>query len=515
MKNILYLLFFLQNIALAQKYDAQWLFGCCGPSGHTSNPSFGNSILNFNTTPTTTYYTPNHDVKLFLTYASICNPTTGDLVAYTNGLSVYGDNGQEMINGDSINAQDPQWASSAALGYEAYGGATILPKPNNPNIYYLLHKQYFRCTPPDLLGFAPTGFDSFLLLLTTINTHGTPRVISKNQHFFANDTIANFSVVKHGNGRDYWIAAQDFRMRKVRYFLLDPHGLNFHHEQTLSPISTWPLGVGWHGIASPDGSKMAFYDFGAGSLLYDFDRCSGMLSNGLRIPLADSTIILGTLAFSPNSRYLYVTSGQGREIHQYDTQAANVLTSKQVVAVNDGFSYKPYVNNNYTIFHNFTSIYLAPDNKIYGTKTSTDYFSTVIENPDAAGAACNIQQHSLRLPTYNRGTIPTYINYRLGALSGSVCDSLAVPTTNIEQSSNLRIYPNPSNGITRLAWDTPIIKSFPITIYDNLGRVVATYSTSPNITYIDIDTENWTNGLYFVKIQNETQNTTQTLSVTH
>ena len=50
---------------------------------------------------------------------------------------------------------------------------------------------------------------------------------------------------------------------------------------------------------------------------------------------------------------------------------------------------------------------LAPDNKIYVSIPNTVRAIHVIHNPNAKGAACEVEQRGLILPTYNKFGIPT------------------------------------------------------------------------------------------------------------
>src|SRR6185436_17991630 len=69
---------------------------------------------------------------------------------------------------------------------------------------------------------------------------------------------------------------------------------------------------------------------------------------------------------------------------------------------------------------------LMSDNKIYGMPGSCgNHFMHVINSPDSVASLCNLQQHIITLPTYNWAAFPNYPNYRLGKLTGSLCDTLS------------------------------------------------------------------------------------------
>ena len=91
----------------------------------------------------------------------------------------------------------------------------------------------------------------------------------------------------------------------------------------------------WAGqpTVSPDGTKFAYsnYDISMGYYwqdirLFDFDRCSGNFTFNSLAYLPDS-VGGGGVAFSPNSRYLYVSSW--KRIYQLDTYSTYVAASMQ------------------------------------------------------------------------------------------------------------------------------------------------------------------------------------------
>ena len=52
-----------------------------------------------------------------------------------------------------------------------------------------------------------------------------------------------------------------------------------------------------------------------------------------------------------------------------------------------------------------------------------------IDNLNDQGLSCNVFNHCITIPTYNTFTIPNLLNYFLGAVSGSICDTQTVSLT--------------------------------------------------------------------------------------
>jgi PKD repeat protein len=75
---------------------------------------------------------------------------------------------------------------------------------------------------------------------------------------------------------------------------------------------------------------------------------------------------------------------------------------------------------------NFFAGQLAPDGRIYITASNGSDIFHVIHRPDEPGAASLVEQHGIRLPTYNASSIPVFPNFRLGPVDGSACDTLGI-----------------------------------------------------------------------------------------
>lgn len=181
-----------------------------------------------------------------------------------------------------------------------------------------------------------------------------------------------------------------------------------------------PISNAGQAVFSPDGSTYAKLNSpgspGAWLDIYDFDRCTGTLSNYRKIFKKPGDIC--GLAISPNSRYLYLSLG--RVLYQYDLYAADLAGSETVVGEYDGFQSPPL----WPTF--FFMLQLAPDGKIYMNSASNVNRLHVISAPDFAGAACQFQQHAFAIPTLNNWSLPNFPNYRLGPLDGSACDTLSL-----------------------------------------------------------------------------------------
>ena len=150
--------------------------------------------------------------------------------------------------------------------------------------------------------------------------------------------------------------------------------------------------------------------------IFDFDRCTGQLSNRRTKFLNYPGFGVG-VAVSPDSRYLYVM--RTTKAFQYDLTANDIFATETLVAEWDGFiSGIPYGS-----YFRFSQ--LAPDGRIYAASSPTFHLHQ-INFPNRSGTNCDFKQHSINLTIYNRYTIPNFPNYRLGPVDGSSCDTLGI-----------------------------------------------------------------------------------------
>ncbi len=363
------------------------------------------------------------EISYFRTNANITNEE-GQLLFSTNGAYLANATGEQMLNGGGLN---PSWYTSQyPNGLHISQSELILPKPGSPGIFLLIHGTL------DNPSEAPAPFSAYYLYLTTIDMSldgGLGGVVSKNQ-VLLQDTlnVGKISAVRHANGRDWWVFCHKWGTSLYFRFLLTPEGVSLDGTQS---IGVTRIADGGQVCFSPDGSRFAYFYAGPSGLeIFDFDRCTGLFSNPAHIPIVATGGACG-VAFSPNSRFVYVSSSP--DVYQFDAEAEDVAASQVLIATWDGF-YSPSP----PFATMFDLAQLAPDGKVYiGTGNGTLHLH-VIHNPDAPGLACNLEQHGVELPRYFMNSLPNHPNYHLGALSGTVCDSLGLSTLTPGPSPNER-----------------------------------------------------------------------------
>ncbi|MBL7962777.1 MAG: WD40 repeat domain-containing protein, partial [Flavobacteriales bacterium] len=354
----------------------------------------------------------------------------GNLLFSTNGAYIAKATGDTLLNGTGLNPSN--YTSLYPEGLYLPQSVLILPKPDAPGMYYLFHG-----TLDDQLG----QFAQYLYL-TTIDMSlngGLGGVVNKNEVLIADTlNVGKITAVRHANGRDWWVFCHKQPTNIFHRLLVTPYGISGPVQQAIGVTRYADIG---QVCFSPDGNKFAYY-WGEGEDLeiFAFDRCIGLFSNPVHI-LIDDANSMGGVAFSPNSRYLYVSSVE--DVYQYDTEATNIEASMVHIAHWDGF---------YSPSPPFATLFdiaqLAPDGKIYiGTGNGTLHLH-VIHDPNSAGIACNVEQHGVALPRYFMNSLPNHPNYHLGPLAGSPCDTLglSVGGGQGEPALHVQAYPNPNTG---------------------------------------------------------------------
>ena len=427
------LLFFLlvhSHFLFSQGMNNLWL----GGYGEQWGPPWGGVDLNFMSgSLIITTVTRTMDYKR--TNANITD-ASGNLLFSTNGAYIANATGDTMYNGTGLNPSI--YTSNYPEGLHISQACLILTKPDAPGIYHLFHG-----TIDDQIG----QFAQYLYLTTIdMSLDGTlGGVVSKNQALIADMlNVGKITAVRHANGRDWWVFCHKQNTNIFYRLLVTPDGVSGPDQQAIGIARYADIG---QVCFSPDGSKFAYY-WGEGEDLeiFDFDRCTGLFADPVHI-LIDDDNSMGGVAFSPNSRFLYVSSVE--DVYQYDTEAPDITASMVHIAHWDGF---------YSPSPPFATLFdiaqLAPDGKIYiGTGNGTQHLH-VIHDPDETGLACNIEQHGIALPKYFMNSLPNHPNYHLGPVDGSVCDSLGINVGVPEEVLRLGVqaYPNPNAGNFTLSY---------------------------------------------------------------
>ena len=423
--------------------------------------------------------------------ASIANEN-GKLLFYAetratisgNTTLVFDTTHQVMQNGNNI------------VGRGWYQELVIVPNPANDSTYYL-----FSIGVTSIYGLYYSIIDMRL-------NNGLGAVTVKNVQLQSFEQVDCLNAVKHGNGRDWWVL-----FRKAGSL---SNGNNDWYSYLITPVSVQNFSI--QSIGSLNKTNSGYTNLIGLVELYDFDRCSGLLSNPVTIePEAlPSVPYTWSCEFSPDASKLYVsTADQPTWLFQYDLNASNITLSKDTLWT---ISSPQYAGG---------GLKLAPDNKIYlasiyynGVQFPYPYQDTVynmynmnlsvINQPDSLGIACDFQPYSFYLGgkrTYLG--LPNNPDYELGALTGSICDTLT-SVKEITEQNVINIFPNPFfNKIALQYQQHSNTKIKEATIFNSTGEIV--FEKKVAQTLYELDLSFLPNGVYFLTIHTEKSTITKKL----
>ena len=425
--GVLTLFILFTTITTAQYNNNFWVFGdSCGIE-------FNNGVLsNFRSS-----------MKMLRGSTSIGNDigtfaysARNDTYIPVNGR-VWNKYNEQMPNGDSI------------YGGGWYHERLFVPVPGSDSLLYL-----FSCC-----GTSSCPYGLYYTIIDLSANSDSGAIIQKNVPINNYPAFDALMAVQHGNGRDWWLLYQkwdgssgNIGFNNFYLYLIDSSGINLNSEQFVGQNHSTNAG---HLMFSPTGNRFSLVSFRNLIQLYNFDRCSGVISLWETVEVENTPPINSyylSSAFSPDGSKLYVSENSALDtipskLLQFDLQSSPIVNSK-------------------TVIHNFqistegiADLKLAPDGKIYLAAADeinpwiyADTFYTqinthlsVINQPDSLGLACDFQPFSFYLGgarTYYG--LPNNPDYELGAWVGSPCDTL---TTNLT--------PNPSpeeRGAWMQAW---------------------------------------------------------------
>ena len=295
--------------------------------------------------------------------ATISN-ASGNLLFYTDGVTVYNRNHVVMTNGTGLFGD----ASSTQ-------SAIIVQQPGASNIYYIF-------TSDNDVG--PNGICYSIVDMSLSSGLGAVTVKNFN---LVSQSCEKLCAIRHCNNQDMWVVSHDWNSNIYRTWCVTSGGVN---------IYAWALGnVIPSGItqsaygqmkASFDGEKIAtcYYGFGNGTgtnriEICDFDKSTGFVSN---CQVLSTEIGIYGCEFSPNGNILYASTNGGILL-QWNLSSgilATIQATRRVVA-NTG----PFMG----------SLQIAPDNKIYLARNQTSL--SVINNPNIYGIGCGYSDLSIPL----------------------------------------------------------------------------------------------------------------------
>ncbi len=442
------------GLGQAQLHDKHWMFYQGGiPQLAASycqtylpplqdNYKFGMSDMDFTASGlvVNTRCDSLRDLVLSSGYISMSDEA-GNYLFSTDGKRVIDSTGNLMQNGDSLSFRAvidffrDLYNTSNVLVYTV-GNIVCLPYPGHPGRYIIVEQTLVPEYDSALFNYVLRNRGLVYHVVDMAANNGRGALVQRYQPIpLPTDSLegGNMKACRHANGRDWWIIQTGYKNNCYHRILLSPGGLDYLGKQYVGQFTGHPdRGEGFIPAFSPDGAYYARANyFNGGSFsVFTFDRQNGLLADEINInPTTNMIEIPYAVEFSPSSKKLYVSSG----IHllQFDLsvyQRTFIEISEFAIldTIND-----PYIQYSHPLYgpsssmNVFERMQLAPDGRIYMAPRPGMLISA-IEAPDVQGAACSFNWFSAYTPTYPGVSLPNNPHYRLGALTGSICDTLGL-----------------------------------------------------------------------------------------
>ncbi len=293
--------------------------------------------------------------------ATMCS-TTGDLLFYTNGNRIWNRDHEQMPRGDSLQG-----------GLLLNQNSVIVPLPGSDSLYYL-----FTVSDSDTVHQCSYS-------IVDVSLDGGSGDVSQKNVVVQINVLEKIAAALHCNGLDFWVLVHD-KLTGFYAYLLTDQGLVA--PPVVSLVGTQPQAdIGYLKI-SPASDRLALPVNKDGLLaeVFNFNNHSGLVSDPVKIEAKSDNVYCYGLEFSPNGRYLYMsTGGRNYEVWQYDlTQTDEVVFNQSARLISSG--------NNF-------AMQLAIDGGIYIASENRPYVNAIL-HPEKEGEACSYQSQAL---TFNQG----------------------------------------------------------------------------------------------------------------
>ena len=309
---------------------------------------------------------------------------SGQLLFYTDGVTVYNANHQVMLNGNGLNGH-----------YSATQSGVIVPNPADTNIYYVFTVD--ELADPNGLCYSEVNMtlDGGLGAITT----------NKNIQLLT-PVCEKITAVLHDNYTNIWVLTHEWNSNSFYAYLVDGTGVNttavISNVGGIHSNGTGNINAVGYMKVSPAGEKLAVVNRANSSIdLFDFNRVTGQVQpNPVEIGL--SGVPIYGVEFSPNGQFLYV--GKSTTVAKYSL----TVPVSQIASTGTDLINSVWVSSSYGV----RALQVAPDGDIYVSLRDYGYISR-IENPNSGADTLVVQAVDLGSGSCNFG-LPTFIQSYFG-----------------------------------------------------------------------------------------------------
>ncbi len=305
--------------------------------------------------------------------ASICSPTTGQLLFYTDGITVWDSRNRPMPSGNGV----------LHGNFSSTQSALIVPMPGDTTKYYV-----FTADQEGYYG-ANQGIYYSIVDMTRNSGYGDLTTVNQQLHTTASERLC---AVKNSNGTDWWVICHSLGARTFWVHSVTASGISSGVAYTVGINETVPNNTNYLWTmgqlkASPNGTMLAMASHTPGDIeLFKFDPCSGVVSDPIAMRGSTNNTFPYALTFSPDNRLLYANKDQ--DLYQY-----SVTTWTQTAIANSEIHITDATSS--TQGGCIGGLQIAPDGKIY-TVDNGDWVG-VINSPNTSGQGCTWRKHVMNL----------------------------------------------------------------------------------------------------------------------
>ena len=396
----------------------------------------------------------------------------GNLLFYTEGLSVYDSTHAVMPNGSGILGD----VSSTQT-------ALIVPSPAGNSQYYLFTTD------------ADGGEDGFRYSIVDMNLGAHGDVLSTAKNVLLTDSVTEkMAAIKLASGNGYWIVIHKWGYDSFYSYHLTSTGIappvisHAGSVHTTSAIQNTYGQMKFNMCGDRLALAMGYLDIAE---VFDFDQSTGIVSNPITFPFGDH--VYG-VEFSKSSQLLYISSYDNTgTICQYNLSAGS---PSAIVASRVGLSATDYLYG----------MQMGPDGKIYVARSFGTSFLGVINSPETVGFSANYNDYGIDLDPGFMGvngglSLPGIMQTYLKTATGAVCTTTGISENDHETTAV--IYPNPSSA--EFTIDLSNHPAALLQVFDYSGKCVQRQS---NVSTVFTFGKEYAKGIYLVQLISGTQTKT-------